>query len=1184
MFGNRGFVDSPVHFCGCWYPMLASHGYVQRQYLPQVELSTSTTILSTTSRTVLRQTFVNSNSGPLSEVRYTFPLYDGVSVVGFRCAVGTKTIVGIVKEKQHARAEYQEAVERGETAGLLEQLPEASDVFTTSIGNVPAHEKVRVEIVYLGELKHDAETDGSRFTIPTIIAPRYGGTSLDSAHKIAETTVSDQGGIQISVDVILDEGSVIRGLQSPSHPIAVTMGRTATMHEDAFATNHASATLTLGSTELDKDFVLVLLAKGNDTPRALLETHPSIPNQRALMTTLVPKFNIPNSSPEIVFVVDRSGSMEGKIDTLVAAMKVFLKSLPIGVKFNICSFGSRHTFLFKKSKTYDQSSLEEALQHLKSFKANYGGTQMLGPIEATVKNRYADLSLEVMVLTDGQIWNQDELFAFINEQTNARFFSLGIGHGASSALVEGIARAGHGFAQFVGENEKMDKRVVRMLKGALTPHVDDYTLEVKYRDDQMDATCGDDDGFEVVESFRDSTTLDLVPDLDEPKEKKKTTISLFDTSAQEEPTNPPTGRYDNLPKIPVPKVLQAPHKIPALFPFNRTNVYLLLGPDACRHQPESVILRGTSEHGPLELQIPVQDVGVGETIHQLAAKKAVHELEQGRGWITEAKTATGRLLKNQYEGKWDLIVEREAVRLGVEFQVGGKWCSFVAVEQKGETSSRPLTELQTSGDDLEKDSSRWKSTNSKSPVVHTHTHINAFGFGASPASHSIFRRDRSLSGNATSGPSAAPAAFFGGSHPRRLPAKRLFEATSRFASPNSGTLDPISHANASPATSFNTSPISNESTCRSLPFSQRAASGGLIQPAASDGSVNFRPPSRPSPGSSTGADVPDQIQTDLAFGVHEEETTNSTSNDTVSQADSSGDITGDGLFSLGTPYGGAGAALSRNTPAPPPYFSGALRPGTQPPSGLFTRHSSQMPSASLSKEPLSSPALAPVPIIMSRAGRGEALTSLPHSAEMTIGGRMPDKLKKSRNLGAGIRDLASGFSFALSSPMRARKVERDISKPIIQKSSEVNSDGDADEEMEDVASSSQESPLNQDATSLDAEQKMHQLIEMQHFDGSWCSDSNSKNNKLWTLLGVTRDQVAAMTLTLTLNDNTVRDKVKATALAIAWLETKASHDAEVWEMVVAKAKAWLATQVGGSEHAVDEALTMARDLLIGMPS
>ncbi|KIV97463.1 hypothetical protein PV10_01214 [Exophiala mesophila] len=305
---------------------------------------------------------------------------------------------------------------------------------------------------------------------------------------------------------------------------------------------------------------------------------------------------------------------------------------------------------------------------------------MLRPICDTVERRFTSLPLEVMVLTDGEIWNQSELFNYIGGVNNARFFTLGIGSGASSALVEGIARAGNGFAQFVGEGEKMDNRVVRMLKGALTPHISDYSMEVIY-DDKENTTSEDD--FEIVDSESASVRTLVPPEQDQSQKKK---ISLFDTSYVEEPTNPPTGRFDHLPKVAIPKTIQTPHKIPALFPFNRTTVYLLLSPDAPPRAPKLVKLRGTSDQGSLELDIPVQDVGTGETLHQLAAKKVIQELEEGRGWLTEARSSDGTLFKTSHDGQWDLIVEREAVRIGVDFQVAGKGTSFVAVEKNGDSS------------------------------------------------------------------------------------------------------------------------------------------------------------------------------------------------------------------------------------------------------------------------------------------------------------------------------------------------------------------------------------------------------------------------------------------------------------------------------------------------------------------
>jgi hypothetical protein len=80
------------------------------------------------------------------------------------------------------------------------------------------------------------------------------------------------------------------------------------------------------------------------------------------MMTLVPKFNLKSQKPEIIFIADRSGSMGGQIPTLVSALKVFLKSIPIGCMFNICSFGSHHSFLWSKSQMYGHDTLAEAIR------------------------------------------------------------------------------------------------------------------------------------------------------------------------------------------------------------------------------------------------------------------------------------------------------------------------------------------------------------------------------------------------------------------------------------------------------------------------------------------------------------------------------------------------------------------------------------------------------------------------------------------------------------------------------------------------------------------------------------------------------------------------------------------------------------------------------------------------------
>ncbi|KAG5748979.1 hypothetical protein H9Q70_008349 [Fusarium xylarioides] len=674
--------------CGCYI-------FIQDtpKYLPQVQIKAHTTILATTSRTNLTQTFVNPTSEAIDELRYVFPLYDGVSVVAFTCTVGSRVIKGVVKERQKAQQVYNEAKAKGQTAGLFKQSLEAADTFTTTIGNVPAGEKVQVDITYLGELKHDARVDGLRFTIPTQIVPRYG-----DSQSLPSSNVIQKEGISFTIDAEMPDGSAIKSIQSPSHPLSVEIGTTSTTKSQDPSLQRASATLQQGTTHLEQDFVVQVVATKLGGPSAILETHPTIPNQRAIMTTLVPKFKLPAEKPEIVFICDRSGSMGGQIPGLKTALHIFLKSLPVGVKFNICSFGSHFSFLWDRSQSYSQETLDKAVQHVETFGSDYGGTEMYQPFEATFKKRYKDMNLEVFLLTDGEIWDQDRLFQLINKEVAdskgaARVFSLGIGAGASTSLIEGIARAGNGFAQTVADDEKMDKKVVRMLRGALFPHISDYSLEIKY--DKGDSSTEDD--FELIEKVVDALKIDTVQDEEKTKEVEapKKPISLFDASANDdddtEMADAPDidNKFDHLPNVSSPRYLQTPGTIPPLFPFNRTTVYVLLSEDTPSQQPKSVILRGTSSHGPLELEIPITVVAEKDSvIHQLAARKEVKELEEGRGWLKHANDSDGKLFSEKYDGHFSDMVEREAVRLGVKYQVGGKWCSFVAVEDNGNEVER----------------------------------------------------------------------------------------------------------------------------------------------------------------------------------------------------------------------------------------------------------------------------------------------------------------------------------------------------------------------------------------------------------------------------------------------------------------------------------------------------------------
>ncbi|RFU32904.1 hypothetical protein B7463_g3467, partial [Scytalidium lignicola] len=601
--------------CGCY--LVGTD--LRQQHLPLFDCEAHTTIISRSYKTVLKQTFVNSSSENDAECTYKFPLYDSVSVVTFKCRIGSKpALCGVVKEKKKAEAIFNTAAAKGDNVSLFTQAPEASDVFSIRIGNVTPGENVFVEITYIDELKYDDSIEGICFTIPTVVAPRYSPPgSLNPLSVMTPLPHHLSGRISITVDIVLSAGEYIKGIESPSHLIAVSIGIISTATQAVPMTNKASVTLSLRSAILEKDFILIIRSKDTGTSKALLETHSSILNHRALMITLASKISLPSSSPsEIVIIADRSSSMVLNISMLISTFKVFLKSMPTNVKFNICSFGTNFTFLWPQSKSYTNETVQEAIKHVLTFDAKYGRKELLQAIQATIERQFADLPLDIILFTNGNITDHQSLFTYVNKQVekslqaSIRLFSVGIGNRISHALIEGVARAGNGFCLAVQDGERLEKSVSFIIRGALSLHIGDCVLEVQY---------GQDDGeYELVDKPRDSMEKLLPSAIQE-----VTTSSLVNPSI--EPTNislPDTHHF--------PEIIQAPHKIPLPFIVARKTIYLLMSPKTIQRNPMSIILRSTSfPGGPPLLEIPIEVLpDQGTTIHQLAARKASQDLEE----------------------------------------------------------------------------------------------------------------------------------------------------------------------------------------------------------------------------------------------------------------------------------------------------------------------------------------------------------------------------------------------------------------------------------------------------------------------------------------------------------------------------------------------------------------------------
>ena len=165
--------------------------------------------------------------------------------------------------------------------------------------------------------------------------------------------------------------------------------------------------------------VVVEISRSSEKPFALIEPGRSFTKgflgSSLAMVNFAPKATTDVSylCQEFVFVVDRSGSMSGPlmknaIDTVVT----FLLNLPhtnTTYFFNVVSFGTRYEFLWNHSQPCTAPNIRKAISTVQLFKANLGGTQLLGPLKWVMEQNLMFKKRNVIVVTDGAVSNTKDV-------------------------------------------------------------------------------------------------------------------------------------------------------------------------------------------------------------------------------------------------------------------------------------------------------------------------------------------------------------------------------------------------------------------------------------------------------------------------------------------------------------------------------------------------------------------------------------------------------------------------------------------------------------------------------------------------------------------------------------------------------------------------------------------------------
>ncbi|CAL9685369.1 unnamed protein product [Knipowitschia caucasica] len=432
--------------------------------------------------------YQNKEEKPIEAV-FVFPMSSEAAVCHFSAKVGQTLIVAEVKEKKQAREEYDDALSSGQQAFLLEESDQSPDIFSMSVGSLPPGESASIRLEYVTELDVQAD-DALRFCLPAVLNPRYQPAGTEGSSVKVTSVPSSLVPYDLTFSAQMESLRPVSKVES-----SCTMEPVNYLNENQ---TKASVKLAAGH-KFDRDVELLIYYSDSHQPSAVVEAaqgsakRGSLMGDPALMLSLYPEFpkdimSSVSSSGEFVFLLDRSGSMDCNMSNMGTSVSriasardtllLLLKSLPMGCFFNIYSFGSTFEQIFPESVKYSQKTMEEALKKVENMKANLGGTEILAPLkriysQACIPNQPRQL----FVFTDGEVGNTKEVTNLVKSNAAAhRCFSFGIGEGASTALINGLAKEGGGHAQFISGNDRMQPKVIQSLRFAMQPAVVDISV------------------------------------------------------------------------------------------------------------------------------------------------------------------------------------------------------------------------------------------------------------------------------------------------------------------------------------------------------------------------------------------------------------------------------------------------------------------------------------------------------------------------------------------------------------------------------------------------------------------------------------------------------------------------------------------------------------------------------------
>ncbi|XP_075142842.1 inter-alpha-trypsin inhibitor heavy chain H3-like [Leptodactylus fuscus] len=402
------------------------------------------------------------------EVIFNVDLPKTAFITNFSMIIDGVTYPGEIKEKEVAKKQYEKAVSRGQTAGLVRASGRKTEKFTVSV-NVASESKVTFELVYEEMLKRNL----GKYEMFIKVQPK----TLIREYKI-EVDVHEPQGISF-----LDAKATF-----------LTNDLLPTIHKSfSGEKGHVSFKPTIDqqrscpncdTTLLDGDFT-VTYDVNRETPGNI-----QVVNGYFVHFFAPPKLSgVPKN---VVYVIDRSGSMWGrKLQQTKEALLRILNDTSEHDHFNFILFDNKFAPWKESLVKATPENLEEAREFVKAITYR-GWTNINDPLlkaiellniaheSKTVPERSVSI---IVLLTDGQANDGETNPSRMQEnakraiQGRYSLYSLGFGEGVDYPFLEKLALENSGIARRIYEDSDADLQLQGFYNEIANPTLIDIEMQ-----------------------------------------------------------------------------------------------------------------------------------------------------------------------------------------------------------------------------------------------------------------------------------------------------------------------------------------------------------------------------------------------------------------------------------------------------------------------------------------------------------------------------------------------------------------------------------------------------------------------------------------------------------------------------------------------------------------------------------